>query len=96
MRAGQGFGLRPPAAFELGPDAREGSERTFVVQREPDHVLFLGLRVTLWCVFGKAVEREQAAALGLQPAAPGRGPLILIADATNRSSTRIHPARRLS
>jgi hypothetical protein len=37
---------------------------------EPDHVLFLGLGVRLRRVFGEAVERHQAAALRLQPAAP--------------------------
>ena len=41
MWAGQGFGPRPPVAFELGPDPREGSERTFVVQREPVRIALL-------------------------------------------------------
>ena len=56
--------VRPRYRLRLGasipvvsrPDAREGSERSFVVQREPDHVL-LGLGIRLWCVFGEAGER---------------------------------------
>ena len=50
VRARYRFGLSAPVAFELGPDAGEGSERSFLIEREPDDALFLGLRVRLWRV----------------------------------------------
>jgi len=57
--------LRAPVALELGPDAGKGRQRAVVIQRGPDHVLFLRLGVRLRGVLGKAVERHQTAALGL-------------------------------
>ena len=64
LREGQtlrSFGVkaqRPSIAFELGPDAGEGGQRSIVIEREPDDVFFLGLGVRLRRVFGKAVERD--------------------------------------
>jgi hypothetical protein len=47
-------------------------QRSIIIEREPHHVLFLGLRVRLWRVFGEAVGRDKAAALRLEPATPVR------------------------
>jgi hypothetical protein len=72
VRSGDRLGLRATVALELGPDAREGRQRTVIVEREPDHILLLGFRVRLGRVFGKAVERHEASVLSLQPTAPVR------------------------
>ena len=72
VRAGDRFRFRPTIALELGPDAGEAGQRPIIINREPDDVLFLGLRVRLRRVFGEAVERDQAAVFWLQPAAPVR------------------------
>ena len=45
MRAGNRFRLGATVALERGPDARETGQRAVVSQREPDHILFLGLGV---------------------------------------------------
>jgi hypothetical protein len=45
--------------------------------REPDHVLFAGLRVCFRRIFGEAVERHEAAALRLRPRPPiGKGDFV--------------------
>ena len=69
VRAGDRFRFRP-IALELGPDAGEAGQRPIIINREPDDILFLGLRVRLRRVFGEAVERDQAAVFWLQPAVP--------------------------
>jgi ABC-type uncharacterized transport system substrate-binding protein len=48
VRPRYGLGLGATVTFELGPDTHEGRQRSFVVQGEPDHVLFLGFQVGLW------------------------------------------------
>ena len=64
------LGLCASVAVELGPDTRESEQRPILIERELDHVL-LGLWVRLRRLFGKAVGRDQAAAvLRLEPHAP--------------------------
>ena len=66
------YRLRLGAAItvERRPDASEGEQRAVVVEREPDHVFFLRLRVRLWRVFGEAVGRDQASVLSTEPRPP--------------------------
>ena len=70
MRPRHGLRLGAAITVERHPHARE--QRTLVGEREPHHVLFLGLRVRLRRVLGEAVGRDQASVLRLQPAAPVR------------------------
>ncbi len=62
----------PAISVERGPDTREGGQWPLVIQRKPDGVLSLRLGVRLRCVFGKAVERDQASVFWFQPSAPVR------------------------
>ena len=57
VRAGDRLGLRATVALEFGPDAGKSKQRSVIAQGEPDNVLFLGQRVRLWSVFGKAIGR---------------------------------------
>jgi hypothetical protein len=72
VRARNWLGLGSAVAFERCPDAGEGLQRPIIVQGEPDHILFLSLRIGLWSVFREAVERDQASVPGLHPGAPVR------------------------
>jgi hypothetical protein len=60
VRAGDRFRLRAPITSELGPDAREGGQRSVVVEPKPHHVFLLGLGVRLRRVLREAVEWDQA------------------------------------
>jgi hypothetical protein len=60
-------------ALELGPDAGEGRKRPVFGEREPNDVLFLGLRIGLRRVFSKAIEMDQAAVFRLQPSLASAG-----------------------
>lgn len=51
VRAGHRFRLGASVAFELGPDAGEGGQRSFVVRCELDDVL--GLRIGLGAYWAK-------------------------------------------
>ena len=75
MRTRDRLGLCATVALELGPDAGEGRERPIVIEREPDDVFLVGLRVRLGRVFGEAVEGYEAAVFRLQPASPIGGRL---------------------
>src|SRR6478672_9286419 len=55
---------------ERHPHAREREQRTLVGERQPDHVLFLRLRVWLRRVLGEAVGRDKAAVLSAEPRPP--------------------------
>src|SRR5262245_45352777 len=68
MRPGDRLRLRAAVSLELGPDAGEHEQRSAVVERKPDDVLLLGLRVHLGRVLGEAVRRHKAAVLGPQGA----------------------------
>ena len=70
MRPRHRLRLRAAITVERRPDASEGEQRSVIVECEPDHVLFLGLGVRLRRVLGEAVDRDQAAVLWLEPAAP--------------------------
>ena len=70
MRPGYRLRLGAAVTLELRPDTSERSKRPIIVQREPNDVLLLGLRVRLWRVLGEAVERHQAPVLRLQPSPP--------------------------
>ncbi len=72
VRAGDRFGFGAAITPELCPDASESGQRSVVVEREPNHVFLLGLGVRLRRILGKAVERDKATVLRLQPAAPVR------------------------
>ena len=61
MRPRHRLRLRAAITVERRPDASEGEQRAIIVEREPDHVLFLRLRVRLRRVLGEAVDRDQAA-----------------------------------
>ena len=50
-----------PVVPEFRPDACEGEKEAVVIEPEPHHVLFFGLRVRLGCVFRETVRRDQAA-----------------------------------
>jgi hypothetical protein len=63
MRPRDRLGLGAMVAVERGPDASEREQRPVLAQREPNHVLFLPLRVRLRCVLGEAVGRDEAAVL---------------------------------
>ena len=56
-----------PVAPELGPNAGERGQQSVFIHREPDHVLFLGLRVRLRRIFREAIEGHQASVLRLEP-----------------------------
>jgi hypothetical protein len=47
VRAGDRLRLRAAVAAEFGPDAGKSKQRSIVVEREPDDVRLLGLRVWL-------------------------------------------------
>ena len=64
------YRLRAAITVECRPDASEGEQRTILVEREPDDILFLGLRVRLRRVLGEAVGRDKAAVLGAEPRPP--------------------------
>jgi len=49
--------LRAAITIERRPDAGEGEQRPVIVEREPDDILFPGLRVRLRRVLGEAVRR---------------------------------------
>src|SRR6185437_13739252 len=68
-----------------GPDAREAKYGSALIERKPDNILLLGLRICLRRIFGEAVCRHQAAVLRLEPHAPMRGRGI--ADVGNRRPT---------
>ena len=72
MRAGDRFRFRSAVALEVGPDAGEAGQGPIIIDREPDDVFLLGLRIRLRRVFSEAIERHQAAVFRLQPAAPVR------------------------
>src|ERR1700757_5162096 len=55
MRSRDRLRLSPPVIVEGRPDASKGEQRPIFIEREPDHVLLLGLRVRLRRVLGKAV-----------------------------------------
>jgi hypothetical protein len=65
MRTGNWFGFRATVAPVLGPDPRESEQRPFLIEREPNHVLFLRHRLRLRRIFGEAVCRHQAAVFRL-------------------------------
>ncbi len=68
MRPWHTLRLWAAITIEGCPDARECEERAILIEREPDHVLFLGRWVRLGRVLSEAVGRDQAAVLGLEPA----------------------------
>lgn len=72
VRAGDGLRLGATVAFELRPDAREGEQRSALIECEPNHVFLFRRRVGLGSVFGEAVRRDQASVLGPQPSPPVR------------------------
>jgi hypothetical protein len=72
VRSRYRLGLGASVAVELGPDAGEGCGRPIVIEREPNHILFLGLKVRLGRVFCETVDRHNAAVFGLQPGPPVR------------------------
>jgi len=47
VRSGNRLRLRAAVSFELGPDTGEAEQRPAVVEREPNNILLLGLRVRL-------------------------------------------------
>ena len=63
----------------------ESEQRSILVQGEPDHVFLLRLWVRLWRILRKAVRRDEAPVLGLQPHAPVRRRRV--ADVGDRRST---------
>src|SRR5258708_18087437 len=73
VRAGDRLRLGAAITPEFGPDTCEGGQRSVVVEREPNNVLFLGLPIRLRRVLGKAVERDQATVFWLKPTPPVRG-----------------------
>jgi len=42
------YRLRAPIALEFGPDASKARQRSIIIDREPDDILLLSLRVRLW------------------------------------------------
>jgi hypothetical protein len=69
---GERLRLCAAIALEFGPDAGKGEQRPIIVEREPDDVLLLGLRVRLRRVLREAVHWDQASVFRLQPTAPVR------------------------
>jgi hypothetical protein len=72
MRAGDRLRLRAAVALEFCADPGKRRQRPIVAEGKPDNILFLGRGVRFRRVFGEAIERHQAAAFRLQPAAPVR------------------------
>ena len=60
MRPRHRLGLRAAIPVERRPDARENEQRPVIVECEPNHILFLGLRVRLRRVLNEAVGRDEA------------------------------------
>jgi hypothetical protein len=90
MRPRHRLRLRAAITVEVRPDASEGAQRAVVVEREPDDILFFRLRVRLRRVLGEAVDRDKAAVLRLQPAAPVRSRIPITA---SRQLTPRAPSR---
>jgi hypothetical protein len=65
MRTGDRLRLRAAIAVEFSPDARKTKQRAAFIERKPDHVLFLGLRVWPGRILGEAIGGHQAAVLGV-------------------------------
>jgi len=65
--------MRPWDRLRLGaaitvkrcPDAGEGKQRAFVVERKPHHVFLLCLWIWRWRVFSEAIGRDEASVLWL-------------------------------
>src|SRR6185312_17080446 len=85
MGAGNWLRFCAVVSPKLGPDAREAEEWPARVERKPDNILLLGLRICLRRIFGEAVGGHQAAVLRFEPHAPMRGRGI--ADVGNRRPT---------
>jgi hypothetical protein len=58
MRSGDRLRLRATVAIERGPDASKREQGPVLIEREPDDILLLGLRVRIWSVLGEAVCRN--------------------------------------
>ena len=69
---GDGLRLGATITFEFGPYPGEREWLAIIIEREPDDILLLGLRIGLGRILGERVERHETPAFRLQPSAPMR------------------------
>ena len=71
MRPRDRLGLCAAITIERGPYSSKGEQRSVVIEREPDDILFLGLGIG-----SRAYRRDQTTAIASGRSTPPRGLLL--------------------
>ena len=64
--------FRTTVASELSPDSGERTKRTVLIERKPDNVFLLCLRIRFRRIFREAIQRDKAPIFWFQPTSPVR------------------------